>query len=370
MTKTPSKVFVYESGPSVERPERAEGLVALSWDGNQVNISETSPIIGLDPNVVCDDLVHVLRAAARTQKIMQSLLRWEAADLQVRGLVRRHAEGYLGSSLLDGVFSDSPHAWVHFEQEKVVGWFLPDADPTVFGTPYLKERAVSYSSSLPAEGWTLAYVGTNVGVMEVAWDDLDGISDLIAQMATMDPEYVETVAVLSDSERFERDLRRYEQQQATDAARKAFPVSKRIKPRLSEKAVLNAFRRASTQHVAQYDERIPLNVTVRNVDLRSLRHRSEYFAPEKPIHAALRVETSVPYYAKSSSVDDQAKARDIIENTLVETIKFQKLGTLIRLERGDGTPANTYFIVKDVDRALQHRRALGIDRNLTPVVVG
>jgi hypothetical protein len=87
---------------------------------------------------------------------------------------------------------------------KLFGLFAPGADSSKPGTPHLVP-VVKGAYGPHDVGWAVQYVGLpNMSRDEklkafVAWTNAEGIAELVSQCAQGDPEYIETLALLSES---------------------------------------------------------------------------------------------------------------------------------------------------------------------------
>lgn len=376
MTKTPDQLFIFEDAITTTPMDTTKPYVALKWNSNDVEISSHTQLTGSNPIQVGDALTGIVYQMPRVYEVLRGVHRWERADLPSLGLVQKNTtnpqvnspDTYYGLTidpLMEPYLGVSPHAQVFFSTTTIPGWFLPDADPTVFGTPYLREQLANRRARRGGGGqeeWVLSFVGTRVGSAPHTWDDIDSIRASVQHMSEIDSEYLETVALLTDSSQYEADRTQHLHKESLQAARIAYkPAKTRIKPVLVEKVIATVSSTFEGEHRQKFGGRsFPAHTSLGRRTLRKFRVRSGV----PPINAALSITFYTAAFATPQDEANFREAEQELTQAMAKAIRAKNLGTLLKV-----TPRNiadtNYIVVRSPEMAYTHRSALGVELDAT-----
>lgn len=362
MTKMPTTLYaplLDTTSGQVEdcaTPFDDQPYLEMTWNGREVEISNSPSLMGESPLTVASAMVNVAWAVESMALLLRNSHRLASANLEKLGLVPDSSDdisGYIrgmNSSRLAKTYGLNPYSMPFFGSH--TRWYLASTeDRNAFGTPYLVAENLTADET---EVWTLCFTGTSsIDSPSVNWDDHEGIADLVDQMVMADEDYLETMGALTNPDGYAGDKDRYLNVMGVGAAREAYSKPRhRVKPRLTEKAAASAFRSM------MLDKARPpaFSLSIDKTDLRS----GSRFRFDEPVNSSMTMRIGVTWRGSQDGYgqSDVVEIVDEYAPILRRFVEDQGLGLVVKVSLPDAAPY--LMVARSVEMLLEHRSANGI----------
>lgn len=360
---TTDTLYVHSDGISLEPPTAAP-YFSVKWNGEDVQVGTHATFVGMAPETLGEHMsriAYTLAPATDTLRYAHQAARLDvrALGLEPRSVARGGSGYYPNAPALRRAFSENEMALAFIGGEELQ-WFLPGSfGRRDFGTPYLVlRRAKSGVAS-----WSMHLTGTNaIEPAMAAWDDAEGLSELVRQMHEMDAEYVHALGMLTNAAEFQADHNRHLYHAGISDARNAYKSAKsRVKPRLCQEVIDFAYGQVRYEYS---DAPLIFQPAVEANQLRIARTRNL-----PPLNASLSVGTYTYRRHDRDSAFYQSQ-RDFIDRLgqkLKANLAARKLGQ-VALVTSEGRDPKL-LIFTDLGLLMKHRAAHGILAEATITVL-
>jgi hypothetical protein len=239
------------------------------------------------------------------------------------------------------------------------GWFAPNADASVFGTPFV--YAINDDTDGPERTvWTLGQVGIGrTPIASANWNNKDECQNLFRIAAENDVETLTAMTSLTlDAGSFREARTKQEQKRAISFARDAWKRHKtRVKPRIVENAIVEAIKSSITLS----DKQLRFLVTPEKLD------NADHLTANSMINAAVNLLFICRGWKAETDIAPLSPSQlSPLLNKLNKTLQEKDLGKIVRVNRAappavGRTPiGDDYYVTKIPSLFSEHRQAFGI----------
>lgn len=361
------------SAPSITATSPCFPLaLRLHFDGRNAAVVDTPNVAELDARKL-DQLADLLRLAAGFLPTWQAAGRLAVNHPSRFGLVPASGFGITAHANLRSTYSASrtaeyllPHLPEEYtalhpqgaRRNSPIGWFLPDADPTEYGTPYLSLTAVDdiISGALTdgEMGWAVRHVAATERHPDVvSWEDEAGMREAVAAL-DVSGEMFATERYLAHSATVEREVAAHTRHLHVQAVSDVLESKRyRIPPKVAETALAHARALFRTRDAGPLFRIEPVGVNLTEDVFEGRRAVT-------PVWAAKGMSISCPSNVPMSRQDQEAEVKHFAM-LLRRSIDPARLGSVV-VTRHSRRDSDTYsvLLVKRPDLVCQFPAAFNL----------